>query len=318
MKLFVSTDPFSSTSPEPLNKLKYNGFDFRLNRFGRKITTSELAEEIQDAEVLIAGTEIISESVLQSAKNLKLISRVGIGLDGVDFDLCGRYGVQVAYTPDAPTIAVAELTVGLILDLSRKISETNDALKQKGKWHRHMGMLLNGKTIGLFGMGRIGKSVIHLLSAFNVNFLVCDKNPDVAFSRLHKVQLATKSEVLKYSDVVSVHIPLNQKTRNFIAMQELRLMKANAVLINTARGGIVNESDLYTALKDNLLAGAAIDVFESEPYTGPLREFNNTLLTCHMGASTVDSRTAMEIEAVEEAIRFKNNTHLKNPVFRHG
>lgn len=318
MKLFVSTDPFSSTSPEPLNKLKYNGFDFRLNRFGRKITTNELAGEIQDAEVLIAGTEIISEVVLQAAKNLKLISRVGIGLDGIDFELCQRYGVQVAYTPDAPTIAVAELTVGLILDLSRKISQTNHALKECGQWHRHMGMLLNGKTIGLFGMGRIGKSVVHLLSAFNVNFLVCDKNPDVAFSRLHNVKLATKSEVLKYSDVVSVHIPLGQETRNYIALQELSLMKTSAILINTARGGIVNEDDLYSALNSKQLAGAAIDVFESEPYKGPLRDLDNTLLTCHMGASTVDSRTAMEIEAVEEAIRFKNKQALKNPVFQNG
>ena len=314
MKVFVSTHPFSFTSPEPMRLLKYNEFDVRLNPLEHKISTSELAEHIGDADILIAGTEKITEAVFKRAPNLKLISRVGIGLDGIDFDLCRRYGVRVAYTPDAPTMAVAELCVGMILDLARQVTGTDKGLRE-GVWKRHMGMLLSGKTIGILGMGRIGKSLIHLLSPFNVKFMVHDLTPDIAFGRLHGVQFATKVDVIKYSDVVSVNLPLKADTYDYITYKELGLMQPHAFLINTARGGIVNEKDLYHALKEKTIAAAGVDVFEHEPYTGPLRELENILLTCHMGASTVDSRTDMEVQAVEEAIRYKNALALKNEVF---
>ena len=315
MKVYVSTHPFSKTSNLPLKMLEDNDIEVKVNSFGRKITSQELAKDIDNSDVLIAGTEKITEDVFINNPNLKLISRVGIGLDGVDFDLCKKYNVKVAYTPDAPTMAVAELCVGLILDLARKISETNYNLKEKNIWHRHMGTLLYGKTVGILGMGRIGKSLVHLLSNFNVNFLVYDINPDIAFAKLHKVKLVSKEELLKNSDIVSVNVPLKKDTYNYITSKELQMMKPSSILINSARGGIVNEDDLYQALKNNIIAAAAIDVFEEEPYSGKLKELENALLTCHMGASTIDSRTDMEIQAVEEAIRFKNNQPLKNEVF---
>jgi len=314
MKLFVSTHPFSSTSELPMKLVTDNNIDLSVNEHGRKITSQELAEDIEDAEVLVAGTEKITEDVLKNAKNLKLISRVGIGLDGIDFELCKKYDVKVSYTPDAPTMAVAELCVGLIIDLARKISHTDKAIKN-GIWNRHMGTLLYGKTVGIFGMGRIGKSLIHLLSTFNVKFKVYDLIPDLAFGRLHNVEFVSKEEVLALSDVLSINVPLKSDTSDYITLKELNQMKSQAILINTARGGIVNEADLYTALKENIIAGAAIDVFEIEPYKGNLIQLDNCILTCHMGASTIDSRTDMEVQALEEAIRFKNNQPLKNEVF---
>ena len=314
MKLFVSTHPFSSTSEVPMQLIEENNIKLSTNEYGRKITTKELAEDIKDAEVLVAGTEKITEEVFRNAPNLKLISRVGIGLDGIDFDLCKKYGVKVAYTPDAPTMAVAELCVGMILDLARKITETNINIKN-GIWHRHMGTLLYGKTVGIFGMGRIGKSLIHLLQPFNVKFLVHDIAPDLAYGRLYNVEFVTKNKLLESSDVVSINLPLKDDTKDYISKYELDLMKESAILINSARGGIVNESDLYTALKNKIIAAAAIDVFEEEPYKGNLIELDNCLLTCHMGASTIDSRTDMEVQAIEEAIRYKNGQPLKNEVF---
>ena len=314
MKVFVSTHPFGSTSKEPMKLLKSNDFEVRLNPLEHKMTSSELAMEIKDSEILIAGTEKITEEVFQNAPKLKLISRVGIGLDGVDFELCKKYGVRVAYTPDAPTMAVAELCVAMILDLARQITITDKNIRL-GIWKRHMGTLLYGKTIGIFGMGRIGKSLVHLLSSFNVNFLVHDINPDIAFGRLYNVNFVSKEEVLKNSDVVSVNIPLKKDTLDYITSKELSLMEPQAIVINTARGGIINENDLYDALKEKIIAGAAVDVFEEEPYSGKLIELENCLLTCHMGASTIDSRTDMEVQAVQEAIRFKNNQTLKNEVF---
>jgi len=315
VKVFISTHPFSSTSPEPMRLLNYNEFEVRLNPYEHKISTEELAKVIGNAEVLIAGTEKITEEVFKNAPNLKLISRVGIGLDGINFELCKKYGVKVAYTPDAPTMAVAELCLGMILDLGREITKTDKNIRE-GIWKRHMGTLLYGKTIGIFGTGRIGKSLIHLLSSFNVNIIAHDINPDIAFGRLHKVKYMTKVEVLKYSDVISINLPLKADTYDYITMKEFDLIQNHAILINTARGGIVNEGDLYNALKNKTIAGAAVDVFEEEPYKGKLIELENSLLTCHMGASTIDSRTDMEVQAVEEVIRFKNNQNMKNEVFR--
>ncbi len=315
MKVYISTDPFGSISKEPLNQLKYNGFEYRCNCFGRKISSEELAKDIGNADILIAGTENITREVFEKAPNLKLISRVGIGLDGVDFELCREYDVRVAYTPDAPTIAVAELSVGLILDCCRKATETNNNLKTEGIWRRHMGMLLNGRTVGLLGLGRIGKTLVHMLAGFNVKFIAHDHNPDIAFSKLYNITLASKVDVLKYSDIVSVHVPLTQKTRDYIAHEELSLMQNHAVLINTARGGIVNEDDLFQALQAKGIAAAAVDVFYKEPYEGNLKELENCILTCHMGASTTSSRVDMEVQAVQEAIRFSQGKPLKNEVF---
>ncbi|HIP30557.1 MAG TPA: 3-phosphoglycerate dehydrogenase, partial [Sulfurospirillum arcachonense] len=184
-----------------------------------------------------------------------------------------------------------------------------------GIWNRHMGTLLYGKTVGIFGMGRIGKSLIHLLSTFNVKFKVYDIVPDLAFGRLYDVDFVSKEEVLAQSDILSVNVPLKSDTLDYITLNELKQMNQNAILINTARGGIVNEADLYIALKENIIAGAAVDVFETEPYKGNLTQLDNCTLTCHMGASTIDSRTDMEVQALEEAIRFKNNQPLKNEVF---
>lgn len=314
MKVFVSTHPFGETSKIPLELLSKNEFEVRVNAHRRKITSQELAKDIRDAEILIAGTEKITEEVLQNASNLKLISRVGIGLDGIDFELCRKYNIKVAYTPDAPTMAVAELCVGLMFDLSRKISFTDANLKQ-GVWNRHMGMLLYGKTIGIIGMGRIGKSLIKLLSSFNVSFKVCEPNPDFTFLKMYNAELTDKIKLLKESDVVSLNLPLKRDTINFLTLDDLKNMKKSSILINTARGGIVNEDDLYIALKENLIAGAAVDVFEEEPYKGKLRELDNIVLTCHMGASTIESRTDMETQAVEEAIRYKNRVPLKNEAF---
>jgi len=313
MKAYISCHPFSSTSGMPKKLLDANGIEIILNQYGRKISSAELVLDIKDADVLIAGTEKITEDVLKNAPSLKLISRVGIGLDSIDFNLCRKYGVRVAYTPDAPTMAVAELCVGLMIDLARCVAFTDKNIKN-GIWHRHMGTLLYGKTVGIFGLGRIGKSLVHLLSAFNVKFKVHEIEPDIAFGRLYGIEFVTKEELLGAADIVSVNIPLNQQNKDFITANDLQLMKSSAFLINTARGGIVNEQDLYNALKTGMIRAAAVDVFEEEPYSGRLVELENCLLTCHMGASTIESRTDMEIQAVEEVIRFKNSEQLKNEV----
>jgi D-3-phosphoglycerate dehydrogenase len=312
-KIFISTHPFGEVSSEPLERLKAEGITYKLNSYGRKITTAELASEINDCDALIAGTETIGTSVFENAPNLKLISRVGIGLDGIDFDLVKVHGVKVAYTPDAPTVAVAELCIGLIFDCLRKISATDRHLR-KGIWHRHMGSLLYGKTVGVIGLGRIGKTLAHLLQPFNVKILANDIEPDISFGYMMGIEWADKKTLLESSDVVSLNIPLNKNTYHLIDAEALKKMKSTAILINTARGSVVDESALLAALEQGIIAGAAIDVFENEPYTGPLSQCESALLTCHMGASTIESRQKMELEATEELIRYNHGEKLKNEV----
>ena len=313
MKVFVSTQPFSTVSEIPMKLLLNNGVSVKVNQHERSMTSTELAEEIGDSDALIAGVEKITEEVFQRAPNLKLISRVGVGLDGIDFDLCKKYGVRVAYTPDAPTLGVSELCVGMILDLSRKLTSSNNNLKN-GIWDKHMGNLIYGKTVGIIGMGRIGKSLVHLLSGFNVNFLAHDIIPDITFGRLNKIEYVSKDELLKQSDIISIHTPLTKETIDLISSKELKTMKPSAILINTARGGIVHERDLHIALQEKIIAAAALDVFDEEPYRGELVKLDNCLLTSHMGAATIENRLDMELQATQEVICLLMGEPLNNEI----
>lgn len=312
-KVFISTHPFGEISTEPLTILQAENIAYRLNPYGRKMTTSELASEIKECDALIAGTENIDAQVFENARDLKLISRVGIGLDGIDFEQAKKHGVRVAFTPDAPTVAVAELCVSLILDCLRQVSATDRHLRE-GRWHRHMGELLYGKTVGIIGVGRIGKNLAHLLQPFNVKILGNDILPDIAFGRMMEIEWVDKETLLKYSDVISLNVPLTQDTYHLINETTLKQMKSTAILINTARGEVVDETALIKALKQGIIAGAAIDVFENEPYNGPLCDCENVVLTCHMGASTQKSRYMMEMEATQEVIRFHKGNKMANEV----
>ncbi len=313
MKVFVSTQPFSTVSEVPMKLLLDNGVSVKVNQYERSMTSTELVKEIGNSDALIAGVEKITEEVFQKAPNLKLISRVGVGLDGIDFDLCRKYGVRVAYTPDAPTLGVAELCVGMILDLSRKLTSANNNLKN-GIWDKHMGNLIYGKTVGIIGMGRIGKSLVHLLSGFNVNFLAHDIIPDIAFGRLNRIEYVSKDELLKQSDIISIHTPLTKETIDLITSKELKMMKPNAILINTARGGIVHERDLHIALQEKIIAAAALDVFDEEPYKGELVKLDNCLLTSHIGAATIENRLDMELQATQEVIHLLKGELLNNEI----
>jgi D-3-phosphoglycerate dehydrogenase / 2-oxoglutarate reductase len=314
MKVFISTHPFGEASRLPVELLNRESIEICVNSHERKINSKELANEISDADVLIAGTEKINENVFKNAPNLKLISRVGIGLDGIDFDLCKKYGVRVAYTPDAPTMAVAELCACLILNLAREVIDADRNIKA-GKWQRLMGNLIYGRTLGIFGLGRIGKTLAHLMSGFKMKIIANDICPDPVFARLYNIQFKKKEAVLRGSDFVSINIPLKDDTSDFIRLSDIQTMKKTAFLINTARGGVVNEKDLYKALHDKIIKGAGIDVFEEEPYRGNFCKLDNCILTSHMGACTIESRSEMEIQAVEEVIRFDKNMTLKNEVF---
>ena len=303
-KVLITTVPFGDKNRLPLEQLEAAGVDYLINPLGRKLKEDELAEMVNEFDVLIAGTEPITEKVMAQAKRLKLISRVGIGLDSVDLLAAERRGIQVSYTPDAPAPAVAELTIGLMLTLLRSIHVANAQL-HRGEWHRHFGRRISEVTIGIIGAGRIGGRVLHRLSGFGTpRILVNDTHPNQKIASQHELEWVDKEAIYRESDVISLHVPLTAQTKNMIQREQLLMMKKDALIINTARGGIINEQDLAAIMIAGHLSGAAIDVFNQEPYNGELAQIDRCLLTAHMGSMSVDCRAKMEIEATEEAVRF--------------
>ena len=315
MKALISTFPFGICDRRSLDLLEAAGLKYQLNPFERRLTAPELIQFISDASILIAGTEPITVQVMDAAPQLRMIARVGIGLDNVDLEGARERGIAVTYTPDAPAPAVAELTIGLMLDLLRGISCT-DRLMHLQKWHRLVGRRIDGRTIGVVGVGRIGKRVIRILrGAFpNVTILANDLQPDEAFGREFAVRWVEKSQLYSESDIITLHVPLTRATYRLITQREISSMKSTAFIINTSRGELISEGDLAAALASGRLAGAAIDVFEHEPYTGILTTVETCILTCHMGSMSEDCRAAMEMEAVEDVVRFVRGDALRQPV----
>jgi D-3-phosphoglycerate dehydrogenase len=313
-KVLITTVPFGDKNSQPLDLLQAAGIEYLINPIGRKLKEDELAEMVLDFDVLIAGTEPITDKVMNRAPGLKLISRVGIGLDGVDLLSAERRGIQVSYTPDAPAPAVAELTMGLMLSLLRSVHVAN-AQMHRGEWHRYLGRRMSEVTVGIIGVGRIGGRVLRHLAAFRPSrVLVNDLAPNQVVVPGLTLEWADKEVIYREADVISLHLPLTVRSWNMIHSEQIATMKSDALLINTSRGGIINESDLAGALRAGVIGGAAIDVFDHEPYSGELATLDRCLLTSHMGSMSLDCRTRMEIEATEEAIRFLNGQPLSGLV----
>jgi D-3-phosphoglycerate dehydrogenase len=313
-KVLVTTVPFGDKNRRPLEILENNNIDYLINPLNKKLTEGELLEMVSDFDIVIAGTEKITTKVIDAASNLKMISRVGIGLDSVDLLYAKQKGIVVSYTPDAPAPAVAELTIGFMLSLLRSVQLSN-ANMHNGKWHRFFGKRLAEVTIGIIGVGRIGKGVLRHLTGFGLpKILLNDVEICKNIGQNQNIEWVDKKTIYKEADIITIHTPLTIQTKNMIRKEHLLSMKKDAMIINTARGGIVNEEDLYQVMCKGHLSGAAIDVFDFEPYSGKLIDIENCILTAHMGSMSIDCRTRMEIEATEEVIRFLKNKPLSNVV----
>jgi D-3-phosphoglycerate dehydrogenase / 2-oxoglutarate reductase len=314
MKVLITTVPFGEKDRLPLELLEGGNIKYVINPYNKKLTESELIELVSDFDVIIAGTEQISDKVMDRSVNLKFISRVGIGLDSVDLLSAEKRGIKVSYTPDAPSPAVAELTIGMMLMLLRSVHVSNSRM-HSGQWHRFFGKRLSSITIGIIGVGRVGTGVLRHLKGFDSpKILVNDVVIRGELSDKFDIEWTNKEEIYKQADIISLHLPLTKNTKNMIKKEHLLKMKSDAIIINTSRGGIINEMDLYEVMKSGHLSGAAIDTFEQEPYNGPLKEIERCLLTSHMGSMSVDCRVRMEIEATKEAIRFISGKNLESEV----
>jgi len=314
MKVLITTVPFAEKNLLPIELLDGVEAEYLINPLNKKLTENELAEMAQGFDVIIAGTEPITDYVMERAGSLKMISRVGIGLDSVDLVAAKRRGIKVSYTPDAPAPAVAELTIGLLITLLRSVQLSNIEM-HKGQWKRYFGKRIANTTIGIIGLGRVGVRILNRLAVFGTpRLLVNDLSPNPELDRSFKLEWVDKNTIYRESDVISLHVPLTKLTKNMVSTRQLEMMKSDAVIINTCRGGVINEEDLYNVMKKGHLAGAAIDVFDQEPYDGKLSEIDRCILTAHMGSMSIDCRTRMEVEATEEAVRFIKKLPLESEV----
>jgi len=272
------------------------------NPYKRKLTEDEVIELAKDCVGIVAGVESLTARVMAALPQLKVISRVGIGMDNVDLDYAKQKGIIVENTPDGPTRAVAELTLGMTLSLLRRIPQADAALKNK-QWIKQTGNLILDKKIGVIGLGRIGRLVAKLFRGIGNPVIGFDPYSDAEWAADTGVELSDFETVLKTSDIITVHVPGNADKSPVIGAAQLALVKPTAMLVNISRGGIVDEDALYKALTSGKLAAAAIDVFVQEPYTGPFTELDNVVLTPHIGSYAEEGKLLMEIAAVNNFIK---------------
>lgn len=270
-----------------------------------EFSKSELLRILPDYDVLLSIFHApVDKEIIDAGKKLKLISNYGVGYNNIDIHYAREKGIAVTNTPKAVNNPTAELAIALMLSATRRVAECNLRIRneKESMWGtmRNLGFGLEGKTLGILGLGNIGKNVAHKAEAFSMKIIYCNARTDVPGYR--RVELDT---LLKESDFISLHTPLTPHTHHLIGPRELSLMKNSAILINTARGAVIDEKALAEALKSHRIAGAALDVFEEEPHiTETLYGLENVVLTPHIGTATIDARIAMGYEALENIRNF--------------
>lgn len=301
--IFVALSKFGEFDNEPVRLLESSGHPFSVNSLGRRLTQEDLLKFAQGASGVIAGIEPYDSVVLERLKELRCISRCGVGTDSIDKNKARELGIKILNTPDVVVQPVAELTIAMIFDLLRKLSYHTGLMRLK-KWEKSAGNLLMGKKVGVVGLGSIGKKVCELMLKLDTDVYGTDISADMRWAKEKGVKIISLNELLETCDIVSVHVSIEKESPLKLGKSELNAMKPGAFLVNTSRGQVVEEDALFDALKNGHLAGAGLDVFPEEPYKGKLCELDNIVLTPHVATLTKESRVQMELEAVENLINF--------------
>ena len=266
---------------------------------------NELIQKIPEYDALIVRSETkVTKSIIEAGSNLKVIGRAGVGVDNIDIQSATSKGIAVVNSPTGNTIAAAEHAFALMLSLSRRIPEANQTMKE-GKWNRSsfMGAQLQDKTLGVIGLGKVGVEVVKRANAFGMKILGYDPYISNELAKSLSVNLVELDEIYKNSDFITLHIPLLESTKGLIGLNELKKMKPTTQIINAARGGLIDEDALYEALANNIISGAAVDVFVDEPTQNQkLVDLPNLVSTPHLGASTSEAQVEVALEVVQEVL----------------
>ena len=302
MKIAVIT-PLFSRSRELMNELTFHFPDVKHNADNTLKTKEDMIAFLHDVDGAIVGREEIDDEILSACPRLKILSRYGVGLDNLDLDAMKKRNVKLGWSGGTNSNSVAEITLSLMLSLIRNLHIATTLLKQH-TWKVNGGSELSGKTIGLFGFGNIAKRLVELLSPFHCTILVCNRTHDEAEAQKFGITFATKEHILEEADIISIHLPLTPQSHNLFSTEEFKTMKKSAFIINTARGGIIDEEALTVALKNGEIAGAGLEAFEVEPTQNwELIDLPNLVCTPHLGGNSKESILAMGYACID---------HLKN------
>lgn len=291
-----------STTIELVEEFKKYFANLKFN-CGTDLTQDSLVSFIGEAKGAVVALEKIDDNILDRCPNLEFIAKYGVGLDNIDLDSCRRHNIKVGWTGGVNRLSVAEMTVGFMLALSRNLFRTSLQLKQ-GLWNKDGGLQLSGRTIGIIGVGHVGKEVIRLLKPFNCRIMGNDIINQDDYYHAQDVQEASKEQILKQAEIISLHLPLTLETQHLINKNTLELIRPDAYIINTARGPLIDYKALKDSLRDKKIAGVAIDVYNEEPPADKeLISFDNVICTPHIGGNSKEAVMVMGISALE---------HLRN------
>jgi len=303
MKILVSPTSLSPDSNSPALRLLRSFSDNLLfNPYGRPLIENELIPLLADCQGFIAGVDFITRKVIKNAPKLKVISRYGVGVDRVDLAAAKEKGIIVCNTPGVNSNAVADLTFALLLSLARKVPYL-DRNTREGGWSRSVGFELYGKTLAILGLGAAGKAVAKRALGFSMKILAYDHFSSREFAYMHGIIPASLEEAAREADFLSIHLPLTAETKNLVDAGIMKSMKKGAIIINTARGGILDETAAYELLKCGHLGGLGLDVFEAEPPgSSPLFELDSVVVTPHTGSHTAEAIAGMADLSVKNLI----------------
>lgn len=295
IKILITTSTFNKKNLN-LSKDKRN-YKFLINESGQKVKENFLIKNIKDVDAVIAGTEIYNDRILASAKKLKLITRIGVGIDNIDQKYCKKNKIKVLSSKTELSTGVAEHSLALIFSALKKINYFDKALKEN-IWKKKNTNLLHGKKIGIIGFGKIGKKIYNLTKPFNLEYFY----NDMIKIKSSNIRYKTIKEIFSICDIITLHLPFNKNTKNIIEKKILSNVSHKIILVNTSRGEIINENDLFRFLIKNKESVACLDVFEKEPYKGNLNKLSNIILTPHVSGYSFEIRNLMEKEAVKNII----------------
>ena len=313
MKILVTPTSFKPDMTSPaLDKLRQFARELVFNPHPRPLTEDELIPLLDGCDGCIAGLDPYNRKVIESVNNLKVISRYGTGVDNVDLTAAKERNITVCNTPGVNSQAVADLTFGFLLCLVRKLPLL-DKRTREGLWDRSIGTELYGKTIGILGLGMVGKAVAKRAVGFSMKILAYDPVIDHDFAKANGIISADFDTVIRESDFISIHMSLKRSTQNIISAEIMRAMKPGVILINTARGGLIDEDAAYNLLKSGHLGGLGLDVYKTEPIkSSPLFELDNVILTPHTAARTVEATAAMAAMSVDNLIDVLSGKDVKS------